>query len=120
MLKHLGANVSVAARKPKDWSWIDSIGLESLSFKKALRKAKEFDIIINTVPALVIDEKFIEGVSPDAMLIDLASLPGGIDFAACERKKIKAFRALGLPGKYSPLTAAEIIKETVMLMLEEG
>ena len=54
------------------------------------------------------------------MLMDLASLPGGIDFAACERKKIKAFRALGLPGKYSPLTADEIIKETVMLMLEEG
>lgn len=120
VLKNLGGNVSVAARKPRDWSWIEAVGIESLSFNKSLRKAKEFDIIINTVPAPVIDEKFIDGVSNEAMLVDLASLPGGIDFAACERKQIKAFRALGLPGKYSPITAAEIIKETVMLMLEEG
>lgn len=120
MLKHLGAAVVVAARNPKDWAWTQALGMESLSVNKAARRAKEFDIIINTVPAPIIGEKFIDGVSDHAVLMDLASLPGGIDLEACERRGIKAWRALGLPGKYSPTTAAEIIKETVMLILEEG
>ena len=120
MLARLGANVTVAARKPTDRSWAVSVGLEALSFPKALRKAKEFGIVINTVPAPVIDTKWIDALSPDALVIDLASLPGGVDMDACARRQIKVIRALGLPGKYSPETAAEIVKETVMLILEEG
>lgn len=119
MLRNLGGKVAVAARKSKDWAWIQAQGMDSFSFNKAMRRAKDFDIIINTVPAPIINEKFVDGVSDNAVLIDLASLPGGIDFEACERRGIKAWRALGLPGKYSPTTAAEIIKETVMLILEE-
>ena len=120
MLARLGANVTVAARKPTDRSWAVSVGLEALSFPKALRKTKEFGIVINTVPAPVIDAKWIDALSPDVLVIDLASLPGGVDWDACTRRQIKAIRALGLPGKYSPETAAEIVKETVMLILEEG
>ena len=120
MLRSLGANVAVAARKPSDQAWVQSQGMEALTFRKAARRAKEFDIIVNTVPAPVIDERFLEGVSEHAALLDLASLPGGIDLEACEKRGIQAWRALGLPGKYAPLTAAEIIKDTVMLILEEG
>ena len=68
----------------------------------------------------MIDAKWIDALSPDVLVIDLASLPGGVDWDACTRRQIKAIRALGLPGKYSPETAAEIVKETVMLILEEG
>lgn len=120
MLRGLGASVAVAARSAKDGAWIQSQGMEWLSFNKAMRRAKEFDVIINTVPAPVIGEKFIDGVSDSALLMDLASLPGGINLETCEKRGIKAWRALGLPGKYSPATAAEIIKDTVMLILEEG
>ncbi len=120
LLRSFGGSVSIASRKAEDMAWTVSSGMKALSFTKAMRMAREFDIIVNTVPAMVINHSFVEGVSENAMLMDLASLPGGIDFEACEKKHVNAFRALGLPGKYSPLTAAEIIKDTIMLMLEEG
>ncbi len=120
MLRALGASVSIAARKPTDRAWIRSQGMEPLTFGKAARRTKEFDVLVNTVPAPIVNEKFIDGMTVDAALLDLASLPGGIDLEACEKRGLKAWRALGLPGQYAPLTAAEIIKDTVMLILEEG
>ena len=120
MLRALGGRVSVAARRPSDRAKTASLGMEALTFGRAARKAKEYDVIINTVPARVLDSRFIDSVSPDVMLMELASAPGGIDTAACEKRNIRVLRAPGLPGKYSPLTAAEIIKETVMSILEEG
>ena len=120
MLRALGGHVSVAARRPSDRARIASLGMEALSFGRAARRAKEFSMIINTVPAKVLDSRFIDGVSSDALLIELASAPGGIDADACERRNIRVLHAPGLPGKYSPIAAAGIIKETVMSILEEG
>ena len=120
MLRALGGKVSVAARKPSDRARTASLGMEALTFGKAARRAKEFDVMINTVPAAVLDSRFIGVAAPDVLVMELASAPGGIDLAACEKRNIRVIHAAGLPGKYSPLTAAEIIKETVMSILEEG
>ena len=109
-----------AARRPSDRAKITALGMHALSFGRAARRAKEFNIIVNTVPARVLDVHFIEGLSPDALLMELASAPGGIDREACDARNVRVVQAPGLPGKYSPLTAAEIIKETVMSILEEG
>ena len=56
----------------------------------------------------------------DTILIDLASLPGGIDAAAAEKLGLRMIRALSLPGKVAPKSAGEIIKETVYNMMEEA
>ena len=120
MLRALGGTVSVAARKPSDRAKIAALGMEAITFGRAARRVKEYGVIINTVPAMVLNSRFIDGMSPDALLVELASAPGGIDLAACDRRNIRVIQAPGLPGKYSPMTAAEIIKETVMSILEEG
>ena len=52
-------------------------------------------------------------------MIDLASLPGGVDFSAAQELGLKAVQALSLPGKTAPESAAEIIKQTVYTILEE-
>ena len=120
MLRALGAVVAVAARKPSDRAKTDTMGMCSMTFGRASRRAREFDIVINTVPAPVIDSRFIGGLSPDALLLELASAPGGIDTDAARKRNIRIIQAPGLPGKYSPDAAAEMIKETVMSILEEG
>ena len=43
-----------------------------------------------------------------------------VDFEAAKRLGIDAFRALALPGKYAPKTAAEIIKSVVLDILREN
>lgn len=54
-----------------------------------------------------------------ALIIDLASLPGGTDFAAAEELGLHAEHALALPGRCAPQTAGALIAQTVLTILEE-
>ncbi len=56
---------------------------------------------------------------PGALVIDLASLPGGTDFDAAEALGIRAEHALALPGKCAPDTAGALIAQTVLTILQE-
>lgn len=78
-----------------------------------------FDIIFNTAPALVIDTKVIDQLKPEAVIIDIASKPGGTDFNYCIQKGITAKHCPGIPGKYSPKTSAKIIYDHISGILEQ-
>jgi dipicolinate synthase subunit A len=51
--------------------------------------------------------------------MDLASKPGGMDFAAASRLGLKAMWALSLPGEIAPETSGENIKNTLYNILSE-
>lgn len=119
MLTGIGAKVTVSARKPEDLAWINLLGYEAI-LTSELSARNDFDIIFNTIPELIFDARTLAKTAQNAIIIDLASLPGGVDFEAAERLKIKAIRALALPGKVAPKTAGEIIKNTIYNMIEEG
>ena len=76
-------------------------------------------MVFNTIPALVFPERVLEWMPSETILIDLASLPGGVDTKAAEKLGIRMIRALSLPGRVAPKAAGEIIKETVYNMMEE-
>ena len=46
-------------------------------------------------------------------IIDIASAPGGVDFAAAARLNLSAFLCPGLPGKYAPVSSAQAIADTI-------
>ena len=79
----------------------------------------EYDVIINTVPHLVLTEEKLKYVKEDCLLVDLASNPGGIDKRVAKDKNLKLIWALALPGKVAPVTTAEFIKDTVYNILKE-
>ncbi len=118
MLKALNADVTVSARKKSDLAWIELNGCKAVATSFLLDESP-FDIIFNTVPALVFDSRLLSHIAKSAIVIDLASYPGGVDFEACSRLSILAIHALSLPGKAAPKTAGETIKETITNMLEE-
>lgn len=118
MLISLNADVTVSARKQSDLAWISTKQCKSAKTDK-LSELSPFDIIFNTVPSLVFDSKVLSHIARDAVVIDLASVPGGVDFSAAARLNICAIHALSLPGKAAPKTAGEIIKNTITNMLEE-
>lgn len=76
-------------------------------------------MIFNTVPALVLDETVLKGLPQETLVIDLASRPGGTDFEAAKRLRTRVVWALSLPGKVAPMTAGEIIADTICNILEE-
>ena len=77
------------------------------------------DIIFNTVPSLILDFRVLSKTKTDVLIIDLASRPGGVDFATADNLNRRVVWALSLPGRVAPLTAGEIIKDTLFNILEE-
>ncbi len=118
ILLALHADVTVAARKASDRAWIGERGMKATDF--SFKEYYEYDVIFNTVPALVLDQNALDHISDNALIIDLASKSGGVDYAYAKERGILALHMLSLPAKYAPETAGEIIEETIMNILEEA
>lgn len=115
----LGAKVTVAARKYDQLAWAAAEGYSTEHTGQLAGWLCSYDLIINTVPALVLGREELNDTRPDCLIIDLASDPGGVDRAAADALGRTVLWALSLPGKTAPVTAGEIIMETVLHMLQE-
>ena len=118
-LAGLSAKVTCAARKDEDLAWIQAYGHKATNINSLGENLKLYDIIINTVPHIILNEERLKYIKKDCLLIDLASNPGGIDKKAVKDNKLKFVWALSLPGKVAPITTAEFIKDTIYNILKE-
>ncbi|MDD3766326.1 MAG: dipicolinate synthase subunit DpsA [Eubacteriales bacterium] len=118
-LRDLGANVTVYARSLADLAWIKANALKGISTSQIKDVIAKQDIIINTIPAIVLDEEMLSMISPETLIIDLASKPGGVDFEKANKLGKKVIWALSLPGKVAPITAGEIISDTIINLIDE-
>lgn len=119
MLHGFGVEVWAAARKYSDIAWIEAQGFKPVHINQLARYVSDMDAIVNTVPSLIITREILEKTRSDCYLLDLASVPGGIDFKAAETFGLKTNWALGLPGKIAPMTAGDIIRRTIYNIIEE-
>ena len=115
----LGAKVTVSAQSYEDLAWAAAYGYETDRLEDLAWELGGFDLIVNTIPAPVLDERRLRWVDPGAFLLDLASAPGGIDRAAAQRRNLQVLQAPGLPGRVAPVTAAAAIRDAVYHILWE-
>ncbi len=115
----LSAKVTCAARKDEDFAWIRAYGHNETNINALGENLSKYDIILNTVPHLILNKERLQYVKKDALLIDLASNPGGIDKKEAKELNLKLVWALALPGKVAPVTTAEFIKDTIYNILKE-
>ncbi len=118
-LSALGAKVSVAARKYAALAWAESFNWGTERIGQLAGWLCGYDLVVNTVPAPVLGEAELEELKPDCLVIDLASKPGGVDFAAAARLGRKVVWALSLPGKTAPVTAGRAIQTAIYNILSE-
>lgn len=119
MLKGFHTEITVAARKYSDLAWARVYGCNAVHINNSENAVKSCDIIFNTVPAVILDEKNLKLIDKNSLVIDLASKPGGVDFDTAGRLGVKAIWLLSLPGKVAPVTSGEVIAETVKNILSE-
>jgi len=119
-LSALGARVTACARKYSDLAWMKTLGYTPVHISSLDSCIGGFDIVFNTVPAIILGEKLLLLLKKDCLVIDLASKPGGVDFETARRLGIKTFWALSLPGKVAPITSGGIIKDTIINILAEN
>lgn len=119
-IKQIGANVYCAARKNVDIAWIKSYGYNEIKINELNKNLNKFDIIINTIPTIIIKKEELNNIKKECLLIDLASNPGGIDRLEAKKQGKKVIWALSLPGKVAPVTSAEYIKDTLYNIIKEN
>lgn len=117
-LQGLNAKVTIAARKETAREDAIAQGYYAISMEDLQVNIAKEQFIFNTIPSMVLNAEMIAKVSADAIIIDIASAPGGTDFDACNRMGIKAKLSLGIPGRYSPKTSANILLGGMMSSLE--
>ena len=112
-LKGLSANVSVFTDNAEESARASVIADKSFPLKSLSDHAGDFRFIFNTVPAQFINEETLKNVDLSALIIDIASSPGGVDYDAAQRLGISALHCLGLPGKYAPASSARHLKQFI-------
>ncbi len=115
----LGAKVTITARKYSDIAWAKIYGCRAIHINDIEAFLPEFDLLYNTIPAVIFDEQRLALLKENCLVIDLASKPGGVDFETARELGIKTIWALSLPGKVAPITSGEIIAETIQNILSE-
>lgn len=113
-----GLDFTVSARSDEAEISAKSMNFSFVKLKDFTDKSHEFDVIINTVPALIFDTKKLSALKPGATVIDVASAPFGVKKEEAEACNIKLVRALGLPGKYVPEKAGRLIADRIEYYLK--
>ena len=113
LLKSLSCDVTVFARSPSQREDAIIKGCKAEPLTSLSRLSGEFDIVINTVPAHIIHEETIANMKKECKIIELASAPFGLDFDLARKHSVDVVKAIGLPGKYTPKSAGEIIGKKI-------
>ena len=115
----LSADVTVAARKIADRSLAEAMGHLSDQTGIYLHGLQQYDFIWNTVPAEVLSSEQLEKISPNCLLLDLASRPGGFSPMRCQELGLHFCSAPGLPGRCSPKSAGILYAQSILSILNQ-
>lgn len=119
-LQGLGAKVKVGVRRSEQFARASEMGFEPFYISDLLQNVSNIDLLFNTIPTMIVTAQIIANLPSRAVIIDLASKPGGTDFRFAEKRGIKAMLAPGLPGIVAPKTAGRIMADCLsQLILED-
>ena len=96
-----------------------ALGLGSVDYDGLEAEIGAFGFIINTVPARVLTDAALCMAADGAVIMELASPPGGFDRTLAENIGLHVVPAPGLPGQRAPESAARLIRSTVYDIMRE-
>lgn len=118
-LKALDAKVTIAARSPEALAYAEAAGFATTELSNMKKILSSFNFIFNSIPALILDKNNLAHVDPKVTIIDIASQPGGVDYEYALKHNLNAKLCLGLPGKVSPRTSADILLTGIVSFIKE-
>ena len=115
LLRSQGAITTVVARRDIDLVWSSIAGHRTQKIDDGrVRNINRYDLIFNTIPEHILDDKFARSIPGDTLIIDLASSPFGMDELLAKQYNLKYYRESGIPGRYAPKSAGEIMGQTII------
>lgn len=119
VLSGFHTDITVAARKCSDLAWAGVYGCKGVHINDIDPLLDGYDIIFNTVPAVLLGENRLKRIGRKCLVIDLASKPGGVDMDTAGMLGVRVIWLLSLPGKVAPVTSGEVIAYTIKNILSE-
>lgn len=115
-LKGFSAQVTVCSRCENERTYARAYGMKAIDFGQLEQVLPRFEYIYNTVPALVLNRERLRRIHKDSVIVDIASGAGGVDKQEAERLGITLLHCLGIPGRYAPRSAAEVLADYCLQM----
>ncbi|MCR5207523.1 MAG: hypothetical protein K6C14_03495 [Eubacterium sp.] len=112
------ARITVCARRSGAAALAEAAGAATVRFED-LKGNMNYDFIFNTVPHPVLGSGELYSVKGGALIIDLASFPGGVDVQLADYLKLRLITARSLPSRYSPASAGKVVGETAERIIKE-
>lgn len=109
----VGCRCTVAARRDTQRTAAKTAGCGAIAPDEAKRAVGQFDVLINTIPAIWLNAKSLSGAKPGGVYLELASAPFGAEKEAVDRHGMCYIDGKGLPGRFCPLAAAEAMKHCI-------
>lgn len=119
-LRGLNALVTIGARSEEALAYAAAYGYGTVNLNVLAKDIENYQFIFNSIPSMILDESVLSHVRKDVTIIDIASSPGGTNFEYCRQIKINASLCLGLPGKYSAKSSAEILNTALFDLIGES
>ena len=116
VLKKLNANLVVSVIEKCDKSSLEKQAIASVySYDKMAMQMflQSVDMVVNTVPTLVLNKQYIDSLKHDCYVLDIASKPHGIDKNYLDQKQIKNKIYLGIPADIAPKTSGNILSKKI-------
>ena len=110
LLRSVGSEVTIAARKETDRAMIRALGFDAVEISKIPELLPKCRLLFNTAPELILRKEEFRSCK-HCIKIDLASTPG-IEGDA-------VVWARGLPGVYAPESSGRLIAETFLRLSGE-
>lgn len=114
LLKGLGVDFSIFSNDYIELSMARLLGKKTFDLNSNLN---DYDVIINTVPAKILPLSKLKHAKKSCYILDLASF-SGVEMCDINSLGLAYDNALGIPGKYSPKTAGEILAQSILRNLE--
>lgn len=120
ILKDNYANVSVATDDNEEYATASIYADRVFSLSEYQKNLSEYQAIVNTIPQQILKGEILKLLNKDCFVLDLASIPGGVNFQEADRLNVKYMHALGVPGKTSPKTAGLYLTESILRRLKNN
>lgn len=111
VFKSLNLNFAIASYNKAKFPENNYFSKRNYLGKNFVKHLQNFDVIINTIPAKIFDDKMLEKIADETVFIETASTPCLDESKA---KNFKYIKAPGLPQKFSASTAGKLMMKNIL------
>ena len=113
------AFVIVCARNEGQMRRAHEMGAHPVPLDEIRSALRHADVVFNTIPAHVLGKAALDQIAKDALVIELASPPYGMNIELAKHMGVSVVVEGGLPGRYAAMDAGAALFDALQRAMEQ-